>query len=64
MPEKNGIEALKQIREHDANMNIIIVSAVGQKQMIIEALKIGAKDFIVKPFKVDEVVKVIKKNLS
>ena len=62
MPELNGIEALKQILDIDQEARVIIISAVGQKQMIIEALKIGAKDFILKPFEAEKVKETIEKN--
>ena len=51
MPEKNGIEALKDIRAIDGGAKIIICSALGQESLIMEALEAGAQDFIVKPFK-------------
>lgn len=61
MPELNGIQTLKQIMEKDSNANIIVISALGHESLVMEALKIGAKDFIVKPFKKEEVVKVVSK---
>lgn len=50
MPKINGIQVLEQIIKFDPEAKIIIVSAVGQKKMVFNALGIGAKDFIVKPF--------------
>ena len=49
----NGIEAIKQIREFDPEAKILVVSAMGQKCYVLEAIEAGAKDFVVKPF--DEV---------
>ena len=46
----NGIEAIKQIREIDPDAKILVVSAMGQKCYVIEAIEAGAKDFVVKPF--------------
>ena len=63
MPELNGIEALKQILDIQPEAKVIIISAVGQKQMIIEALKLGAKDFITKPFEPEKVKETIVKNI-
>ena len=60
MPEKNGIEVLKEILDFDSKANVVIISAVAQKQMMIQALKIGAKDFIPKPFVEEEATKIIK----
>ncbi len=57
MPEMDGINALKKIREHDPAARVMMVSAKGQRQIVIEALKAGAGDFVVKPFKPEQVVK-------
>lgn len=46
----NGIEAIKQIRELDPDAKILVVSAMGQKCYVLEAIEAGAKDFVVKPF--------------
>ena len=61
MPEMDGIEALKSIFGHTPTAKVVIISAVGQKKQIIEAIKIGAKEFLVKPFIPEDVVKAIKK---
>lgn len=50
MPEMDGIEATEKIIEKDPKAKIIICSALGQKRKIIESVKAGAKDFILKPF--------------
>jgi len=57
MPVMDGIEALTQIKEYDERAKVIMVTAAGQQQKIIEALKIGADQFITKPFEREEVVK-------
>lgn len=59
MPNKDGLEALKEIRANDPNANVIMCSAMGQESMVIDAIKSGAKDFIVKPFKPDRVLKTV-----
>jgi len=64
MPEKNGIEALKEIMSADSSARIIICSALGQESLIMEALEAGARDFIVKPFKPPKVIEVAQKVLS
>jgi two-component system chemotaxis response regulator CheY len=64
MPEKNGIEALKQIMSVDSGAKIVICSALGQETLIMEALEAGARDFIVKPFKPPKVIEVAQKVLS
>ncbi len=61
MPEMDGLEALKKIKESYPNANVIMCSAMGQQAMVVEAIKNGAKDFIVKPFDADKVLQSIAK---
>ncbi len=61
MPIMDGIQACRTIKAADPNANIIMCTAMGQKNMVIEALQAGAKDFIVKPFKPEQVLDKIKK---
>ena len=56
MPEMDGIQALKKIKEVDSTANVIMCSAMGQQAMVIESIQSGAKDFIVKPFQADRVI--------
>jgi two-component system chemotaxis response regulator CheY len=60
MPNMDGLEALKAIKSSDANAKVIMCSAMGQEAMVIDAVKSGAKDFIVKPFKPDRIIKAVK----
>ena len=64
MPEMDGIQALKKIKEADASANIIMCSAMGQQAMVIESIQSGAKDFIVKPFQADRVLEAVKRQLD
>ena len=59
MPNMDGLEALKAIKAKYADANVVMCSAMGQEAMVIEAIKSGAKDFIVKPFKPDRVLKTV-----
>ncbi|MBM0067274.1 response regulator [Alkalicoccobacillus gibsonii] len=59
MPELDGIQALKRIREIDPDANVIMCSAMGQQALVLEAIQSGAKDFIVKPFQKERVVETI-----
>ncbi|MBQ7833938.1 MAG: response regulator [Lachnospiraceae bacterium] len=61
MPEKDGIQALKEIKAADAAAQVIMCSAMGQQAMVIESIQSGAKDFIVKPFQADRVIEAVKK---
>ena len=59
MPNKDGLEALKEIRGSDSGANVVMCSAMGQETMVIDAIRSGAKDFIVKPFKPERVLKTV-----
>ncbi len=59
MPGKSGIEGLQEIIKIDPQAKVVMVSAAGQKPKVIEALKLGARHFVVKPFKEEDLVKVI-----
>lgn len=61
MPEMDGIQALKKIKEGDPSALVIMCSAMGQQAMVIESIQAGAKDFIVKPFQADRVLEAVKK---
>lgn len=61
MPEMDGLEALKAIMGLNAKAKVIMVSAIGQQANVLEAVKTGAKDFIVKPFQPDRVIDALKK---
>lgn len=59
MPNMDGLEALKLIKAKAPNAAVVMCSAMGQESMVIEAIKSGAKDFIVKPFKPDRILKTV-----
>lgn len=59
MPNMDGLAALKAIKQLDPNANVVMCSAMGQEAMVIEAIKSGAKDFIVKPFKPERIMKTV-----
>ena len=64
MPEMDGIAAVKEIKAADPNAKVVMVSAMGQQAMVIEAIRSGAADFIVKPFQPDRVLEALGKALS
>lgn len=64
MPVMDGLAALKEIRKVDAQACVVMCSAMGQQAMVMEAIKSGARDFIVKPFQPDRVVATIRKVLG
>ena len=59
MPDYDGITGLQLIKEYDKDANIIMCSAMGQKSFVVEAIRLGATDFIVKPFEEQRVVSAI-----
>jgi two-component system chemotaxis response regulator CheY len=63
MPEMGGLESIDNILKIDKKASIIVVSAIGQQDLILEATKKGAKDFIRKPFKKDQVSEILEKHL-
>ncbi|HOV15021.1 MAG TPA: response regulator [Spirochaetota bacterium] len=63
MPNMNGLDAMHKIFEIDKSAKIIMCSALGQQQLIVEAIKSGVKDFIVKPFKPERMLSAIEKAL-
>ena len=63
MPEMDGLNALRAIREMDPAARVAMLTAMGQQNVVIEAIKAGAKDFIVKPFEPDRVLKSLGKLL-
>lgn len=64
MPNKDGIQCLKEIRQVNTGATCIMCSAMGQQSMVIEAIQAGAKDFIVKPFEESRVIETAKKILG
>ncbi|MCR4595392.1 MAG: response regulator [Lachnospiraceae bacterium] len=64
MPEMDGIQALKKIKENDPAASVIMCSAMGQQAMVIESIQSGARDFIVKPFQADRVLEAVQKVLG
>ncbi len=64
MPLKSGIDAVRGIMVLDPSACVVMCSALGQETLVTEAIQAGAKDFIVKPFKPDDVIDTLKKVLE
>jgi two-component system chemotaxis response regulator CheY len=64
MPKRSGIDAVKGIIEKSPGACVVMCSALGQETLVMEALLAGARDFIVKPFKPDNVISTLKKVLE
>ena len=63
MPEMDGLTALREIRSFDATARIAMVTAMGQQGIVIEAIKSGARDFVLKPFQPDRLLDSLRKLL-
>ena len=63
MPKMDGLEALRLIKKFDEEAKAIMITAAGQKEKMLLAIKSGAQDFIAKPYEASDVIKVIEKCL-
>lgn len=61
MPDMDGVQALEQIKKIDSNAVVVIISALGQETMVKRAIMLGAKGFIVKPYKEEHLIKALSK---
>lgn len=64
MPQMSGIEATRRILKADKNAKVVIISAMGQENLVMEAINVGAKDYVLKPFSSDEILKTIERGLA
>jgi two-component system, chemotaxis family, chemotaxis protein CheY len=64
MPEMDGLTALREIKALDPNARVAMLTALGQQGIVLEAVKAGARDFIVKPFEADRVLSAVKRLLG
>ncbi len=64
MPEMGGMEALQAIRSRDPEAKVVIVSAVDQRENLLEAIRSGATEYIVKPFDESRVMKAVRRALG
>ncbi|MBP3610563.1 MAG: response regulator [Lachnospiraceae bacterium] len=60
MPDMDGLEALRLIKEMDPNARVVMCTAMGQQAMVAKAVELGAQQFIVKPFKQERLMEAIK----
>ena len=61
MPEMDGISAVKEIKKVDPNAKIVMCSAMGQQAMVIDAIQVDARDFIVRSIQADRVLEAVRK---
>src|SRR5689334_4306746 len=63
MPQMSGIDATRKILKMDKNAKVVIITAMGQESLIMEAINVGAKDYILKPFSAQDVLKTVERAL-
>ncbi|MCX8062651.1 MAG: response regulator [Anaerolineales bacterium] len=61
MPEMDGLTALREIRSYDSSAKVVMLTALGQESVVLEAIKAGARDFVVKPFEKERVLSAVAK---
>lgn len=64
MPEMDGLTALREIHSFDPNARVVMLTALGQESVVLDAVKSGARDFVVKPFEHDRVISAIQKLMA
>jgi two-component system chemotaxis response regulator CheY len=63
MPQMSGIDATRRIMKINKEAKVVIISAMGQENLVMEAINVGAKDYILKPFNTEDVLKTIERAL-
>ncbi|MCM2324397.1 MAG: response regulator [Oligoflexia bacterium] len=64
MPQMSGIDATRKILKYDKDAKVVIISAMGQENLVMEAVNVGAKDYVLKPFSGAEVLKTVERALA
>jgi two-component system chemotaxis response regulator CheY len=64
MPDMSGIEAVQEIVKLDSKAKILMVSAMGQQSLVVEAIQKGAKDYVIKPFQPSRVLEAVERVLK
>ncbi len=64
MPHKDGLTALAEIRDFDPQAKVIMLTALGQQTMVLQAMQAGARDFLVKPYDPERIIKALQRALE
>ena len=64
MPEMSGLDAVREICKNDPSAKVLMCSAIGQQSLVLEAIKAGARDFVVKPFQASRVLEAVQQVLG
>lgn len=59
MPVMDGIQTLEKIKEYDSDAKVVMVTAAGQKNKMLEAIKLGAAEFVTKPFETSQIISIL-----
>jgi two-component system, chemotaxis family, chemotaxis protein CheY len=63
MPQMSGIEATRRILKSDKDARVVVISAMGQENLVMEAINVGARDYLLKPFSAADVLKTVERAL-
>lgn len=63
MPQMSGIDATRRILKADKDAKVVIITAMGQENFVMEAINVGARDYILKPFRAEDVLKTLERAL-
>jgi two-component system, chemotaxis family, chemotaxis protein CheY len=63
MPQMSGIEATRRILKLDKDARVVVISAMGQENLVMEAINVGARDYLLKPFSAADVLKTVERAL-
>nr|NIO71924.1 response regulator [Anaerolineae bacterium] len=64
MPKMSGLQVLQTLRELQCSVPVVVITAYGSEEVVVRALRLGANDYVAKPFELDEMISVIKRVLS
>ncbi len=64
MPKMDGLNALRRILAIDPEAKVLMVTAIGNQTMVLNAMRLGAREYVVKPFRIGEVVRAVNKLLT
>ncbi len=64
MPGMNGLEALREIKKFDNTVPVVMMTAYGELEIVAEAMKLGVKEYVTKPFDINELRGLVKKTLG
>lgn len=64
MPRMSGLQVLQTLRERQCPVPVVVITAYGSEEVVVRALRLGANDYVAKPFELDEMIKVIERVMN